>query len=133
MTDTVLQGGFAAQANGWRWPIYELIWISGFAFVFLSILLPETLDSTILLKRAKRLRKLTGNPNLRSQSEIDQANMKKSEVIYEALVRPFLLLAEPAVFFFNLYIGLVCKLSPVVTRFVHLLTHALQTPCSTFG
>ncbi|KAL0564983.1 hypothetical protein V5O48_017050, partial [Marasmius crinis-equi] len=100
-------GGFAAQAKDWRWPIYELMWISAFALVFLSLFLPETMGANILLKRARRLRKITGNPHLRSRSEIDQANMSKREVAYEALVRPFLLAAEPAVLFLNVYIGLV--------------------------
>ncbi|KAG7085628.1 hypothetical protein E1B28_003175 [Marasmius oreades] len=100
-------GGFAAQAKDWRWPIYELMWISAFALVFLSFLLPETLEANILLKRARRLRKLTGNPHLRSRSEIEQAAMSKREIAYESLVRPFLLAKEPAVLFLNLYIGLV--------------------------
>jgi DHA1 family multidrug resistance protein-like MFS transporter len=100
-------GGFPAQANGWRWPIYELIWISGFALVFLALLLPETYEPTILLRRAQRLRKLTGNPYLRSQSEIDAASTKASDRLYEALVRPFILAAEPALLFANVYLGFV--------------------------
>ncbi|ESK95480.1 benomyl methotrexate resistance protein [Moniliophthora roreri MCA 2997] len=100
-------GGFAAQAKDWRWPIYELMWISAFAILFLSFLLPETYEATILLKRARRLRKLTGNTQLRSQSEIDQAAMSKREIAYESLVRPFVLSMEPAVLFLNMYLGLV--------------------------
>ncbi|KZP16134.1 MFS general substrate transporter [Athelia psychrophila] len=100
-------GGFAAQANGWKWPIYELMWISGFALIFLSILLPETLAANILLKRARRLRKLTGNTELRSQSEIDQAAISKKDFVYESLVQPFILAAEPALLFANVFIGLV--------------------------
>jgi DHA1 family multidrug resistance protein-like MFS transporter len=84
------------------------MWISGFTFIFLILLLPETLEANILLKRAQRLRKLTGNPELRSQSEIDQASLSRGEVAYNSLVRPFVLAAEPAVFFANLYLGLVC-------------------------
>jgi DHA1 family multidrug resistance protein-like MFS transporter len=100
-------GGFAAQANGWQWPIYELMWICAFSLLFLSFLLPETLEATILLKRARRLRKLTGNQDLRSQSEIDQAAISKKEFIYESLVRPFILAAEPALLFANVFLGLV--------------------------
>jgi DHA1 family multidrug resistance protein-like MFS transporter len=37
-----LVGGFAAQANGWRWTIWILLWLSGFALLFLSVFLPET-------------------------------------------------------------------------------------------
>ena len=96
--------------NGWKWPIYELIWISGFALIYLAILLPETFEATILLRRAARLRKLTGNPQLRSQSEIDAAATKSSERLYEVLVRPFTLAAEPALLFANVYLGFVCEL-----------------------
>jgi len=98
---------FAVQANDWKWSIYELIWISGFALIFLSFLLPETDEPTILLKRAVRLRKLTGNPNHRSESEIDSASTTTSDGLYEALIRPFVLAAEPAILFVNLYMGFV--------------------------
>ena len=67
------------------------------------------MGDNILLKRAKRLRKLTGNPHLHSQSELDQAAMSKKEIAYESLVRPILLTTEPAVLFSNIYIGLVCE------------------------
>jgi len=100
-------GGFAAQGDGWKWPIYELMWICAFSLIFLSFLLPETLEATILLKRARRLRKLTGNQDLRSQSEIDQAAISKKEFVYESLVRPFILAAEPALLFANVFLGLV--------------------------
>ena len=53
--------------------------------------------SNILSKRTRRLRKLTGSPNLRSQSETDEAKMNHKEFIYESLVRPFVLADEPAV------------------------------------
>jgi MFS transporter, DHA1 family, multidrug resistance protein len=79
--------------------------------VFLALLLPETYEPTILLKRAARLRKLTGNPHLRSQSEIDAASMKASDRFYEALIRPFVIAAEPALLFANVYLGFVCMLS----------------------
>ena len=113
LTVWIVLGGFPAQANGWRWPIYELIWISGFALVFLALLLPETYEPTILLRRAQRLRKLTGNPNLRSQSEIDAASTTASDRLYEALVRPFTLAAEPALLFSNIYLGFVCQLKNI--------------------
>ncbi|KAH8927002.1 MFS general substrate transporter [Atractiella rhizophila] len=98
--------GFAAMNAGWRWPLYELLMISGFALIVLSFILPETNAATILLKRAERLRKITGNNNLRSKSEIDQANTTTKDVLYEALVRPFQLALEPAVLFINVYIAL---------------------------
>lgn len=103
-------GGFAAQANGWRWPQYELLWISSFGFLFLSLILPETYGPTILLKRARRLRQLTGNEQLRTQSEIDSEGESLRQVLGEALYRPFVLSLEPALLFANVYLGFVCEL-----------------------
>ncbi|KAK0492784.1 major facilitator superfamily domain-containing protein [Armillaria luteobubalina] len=100
-------GGFAAQANGWRWPQYELLWIAGFALIFLLLLLPETYEPTILLKRAQRLRKLTGNQELRSQGEKDKEGESLGAVMQEALIRPFILAKEPVLMFANVYLGFV--------------------------
>ncbi|KIK66812.1 hypothetical protein GYMLUDRAFT_192782 [Collybiopsis luxurians FD-317 M1] len=100
-------GGFAAQANGWRWPQYELIWLSSFSFIFLVFLLPETYEPTILLRRAQRLRKLTGNQQLISQGEKDTQGESVGEVFKEALLRPFILAKEPMLMFANVYLGFV--------------------------
>ncbi|KIY72418.1 MFS general substrate transporter [Cylindrobasidium torrendii FP15055 ss-10] len=100
-------GGFAAQANGWRWPQYELLWISGFSLLCLSFLLPETYGPTILLKRAQRLRKLTGNEQLRTQTEKDTEGETVLQVLAEALYRPIALALEPVLLFANIYIGFV--------------------------
>ncbi|KAJ6531380.1 major facilitator superfamily domain-containing protein [Mycena vulgaris] len=100
-------GGFAAQAKGWRWPMMELLWITSFAVVFLSFFLPETYEPTILLRRAQRLRKLTGNPELRTATERNEESQSAREIVYESLVRPFVLAKEPALAFANIYLGFV--------------------------
>jgi DHA1 family multidrug resistance protein-like MFS transporter len=102
-------GSFAAQANGWRWPMYELLWISGFALVFLALLLPETYEPTILLKRARRLRKLAGNDELHTVAERAQESQTAGEIMFEAFVRPFVLMTEPVLMFANVYLGFVCQ------------------------
>jgi hypothetical protein len=51
------------------------------------IVLPETSAANILLRRAHRLRKITGKTNLQSQSKIGQAHMTPGEVAFEALSR----------------------------------------------
>ncbi|KAJ8608655.1 hypothetical protein MRB53_039539 [Persea americana] len=65
-----LVGGFAAEAKGWQWTIWELTWLSGFAWVFLFFFLPETSANNILYRRTRRLRKLTGNDKLKCAPEI---------------------------------------------------------------
>ena len=60
--------------------------------------LPETSANSILLRRARRLRKITRKNNLLSQSEINQARMNPSNVAYEALTKPWQINAlDPAV------------------------------------
>ncbi|KAJ7627407.1 major facilitator superfamily domain-containing protein [Roridomyces roridus] len=98
-------GGFAAQAESWRWPILELIWISVIALIFLALFLPETNGPTILLRRAQRLRKLTGNDELRTAGERGAAEESVKEIVYGALVMPLILSVEPALMFANVYLG----------------------------
>lgn len=73
--------------------------------MFLAVLLPETLGDTILLKRARRIRKSTGDNRYMSLSEIKQANLTAHAIAVEYLLRPFQLMMEPAVLFVNMYIG----------------------------
>ncbi|KAJ2983156.1 hypothetical protein NQ176_g896 [Zarea fungicola] len=101
-----LIGGFAAQAKGWRWPLWEIVWMASAALVFLLVLMPETSAANILLRRAKRLRKLTGDSRLQSQSEIDQRSLTVSEIVTTTLVRPMeIMMKDPSIFFVNLYTG----------------------------
>ncbi|RAH67998.1 MFS transporter [Aspergillus aculeatinus CBS 121060] len=103
-----LVGGFAAQAKGWTWTIWELMWLSGFSLVMLVFLLPETSSANILYRRARRLRKLTGRENLKCEPEIESEGLMGRELIMITLVRPLTLnFLEPMVFLLNLYIALI--------------------------
>ncbi|OQO04671.1 hypothetical protein B0A48_09593 [Cryoendolithus antarcticus] len=103
-----LISGFSVMAEGWRWSLWEMLWLSGPVFIMMLLFLPETSQSNILLRRARRLRKLTGNDKYRSQSELDQANLNAREIAYEALVRPMqLMFMDPAIGFTAVYVGLV--------------------------
>lgn len=105
-----LVGGFAAQYEGWRWPIWELIWLSGFCWVWLFLTFPETSAANILFRRTARLRKMLPDkgPKLKCQPEIEAEKMTPSEGLKMTFVKPFTLtLFEPIVFALNLYIALV--------------------------
>ncbi len=72
------------------------------------ICLPETSHPNILLRRAARLRKLTGNVNFKSQSEIDQQNMKPSAVVIDALIKPIeITFKDPAMLFVQIYTAII--------------------------
>ncbi|GAA5962774.1 hypothetical protein JCM3765_001512 [Sporobolomyces pararoseus] len=101
-------GGFAAMNLNWRWPIYELIFASAFSLAFSFLLLPETYGPTILYRRARRLRKLTGNDKLITREELDlQDEPSIFTTIGTTISRAFLLCADPIVLFCNLYLGFV--------------------------
>jgi DHA1 family multidrug resistance protein-like MFS transporter len=99
-----LLSGFSVPALGWRWSLYEVMLMTAPALIMMWVAFPETSAANILLRRARRLRKLTGNENYKSQSEIDQANLTTKQVAIDALVKPTQIMFEdPAVFFTNIY------------------------------
>lgn len=84
------------------------------------ICLPETSSPTILLRRAKRLRELTGDARFMSQSEIDQRHMKVSDIALDALIKPIeITIKDPAVLFVQIYTAIIygiyysCMFSPL--------------------
>lgn len=103
-----LVGGFAAQHRGWTWPIWELIWLSGFALITMIIFLPETSSANILYRRSRRLRKLTGRTDLKCEPELEGEQMTGGSIVKMVLVRPFALtFTEPIIFLMNMYIALI--------------------------
>jgi len=100
--------GFSVQAENWRWSMWEMLWMNGPVFLALFFFLPETSSSNILLRRAQRLRRLTGDNRLKSQSEIDQANLTARDITIEALWRPFqLIILDPSIAFTAVYTALI--------------------------
>jgi DHA1 family multidrug resistance protein-like MFS transporter len=70
--------------------------------------LPETSSATILLRRADRLRKIHSNSRFMSQSEIDQRNMRISDVAIDALIKPLeITIKDPAVLFVQIYTAII--------------------------
>ncbi|CZT03793.1 related to FLR1-Putative H+ antiporter regulated by yAP-1 and involved in multidrug resistance [Rhynchosporium agropyri] len=103
-----LLSGFAVTAKNWRWSLWEILMAAGPIFLVMFMLLPETSTPNILLRRAKRLRKLTGDNRLLSQSEIDQKEMTASKILVDAIVKPIeITLKDPAIAFVNVYTAII--------------------------
>lgn len=111
-----LIAGFSVVYGGWRWSLWILLWLTGPTFILLFLFLPKTSANNILLRRAARLRKVTGNPNFKSQSEIDQSKLTAKQVLVEALYRPFQIeILDPSVLFVTVYSSLTYGLKrPIV-------------------
>ena len=103
-----LIGGFAAENEDWKWAIWELMWLSGFCFVFLFFFLPETSSSNILYRRTVRIRTLTKNPRVKCEPEIEAEGMSGKEIAMMVFIRPFTLtFTEPICFLLNFYLALI--------------------------
>ncbi|KAG5748345.1 hypothetical protein H9Q70_008968 [Fusarium xylarioides] len=99
-----LISAYAVTAKGWRWSLYESIWVSAPVLIALFIFMPETSAPNILLRRAERLRRFAGSQRLQSQSEIDQAHLTVSGIAVEALIKPLeITIKDPAVLFVQIY------------------------------
>ncbi|KAF1998002.1 MFS general substrate transporter [Amniculicola lignicola CBS 123094] len=96
-------GGFLTQAKGWRWVFYVLAIFSGFFSLLLFFTARETYAPVLLARKAARLRKETGNQNLRS---IMDDNTPPREVFLRSIVRPMkMLFFSPIVFLMSLYVA----------------------------
>lgn len=103
-----LLSGFSVPVMGWRWSLLEIIWAATPVFLVMFCLLPETSGPNILLRRAQRLRRLTGDARFMSQSEIDQRNLKTSAVLVDALIKPIeITIKDPAILFVQVYSAIV--------------------------
>lgn len=103
-----LIGSALTVAGGWRWTFWFLAITSGTCLISLSFFLPETYGRTILLRKAKRLRALTGNQNIVTEDEIELAERSVRDVVIETLYRPLeVSIIEPVVLLIDLYIALV--------------------------
>lgn len=99
-------GGYLSQYAGWRWNFYLLSIMAAVVFVVTLIALPETYPPVLLERKAKKLRKETGNQDLRAPSELSGRTPK--QILWLNLIRPTkMLVLSPIVFGLSLYIAVV--------------------------
>jgi DHA1 family multidrug resistance protein-like MFS transporter len=100
--------GFSVPLSTWRWSLYETLILSGFTFVILFFFLPETNAEYILGRRARRLRERTGDPNLKTKSELHADRKDWISLTVYHLTMPFkITFLDPSILFINLYTALV--------------------------
>ncbi|CAN3377005.1 hypothetical protein DIURU_002010 [Diutina rugosa] len=103
-----LIGSALIVAGGWRWTFWFMAILSGAAFVLLTFTLPESYEKTLLARKAKRLRAVTQNPNIKSAGEIENEELTTHQLLVDTLWRPIeITVLEPVVLAVNLYISLV--------------------------
>jgi DHA1 family multidrug resistance protein-like MFS transporter len=85
-----------------------VLWAAGPVFLLFFFFLPETQPTTILLYRAARLRKASGNPQIRSQTEIDRRGVSFISILWDSIIKPIeILIKDPAITFISVYSALI--------------------------
>ena len=97
-------GSYIGEALGWRWDFYTLTIAAVILWIVALILQDETYPMTLLERKAKALRKETGNEKLRSAL---QSTKSPGELFWGSIIRPTkMLFLSPIVFLLSLYIAI---------------------------
>ncbi|KIP04672.1 hypothetical protein PHLGIDRAFT_183272 [Phlebiopsis gigantea 11061_1 CR5-6] len=101
-----LVGGFISDHLGWRWLYWIQLILSGAIYALMVLTVPETYAPTILLKRAKKLRKETGDHTYVTEQELDRRPLPETLRVF--IFRPFqLLFQELIVFLITMYMSVL--------------------------
>lgn len=122
-----LIGSVLVVKTSWRWTFWILCILDGFALVLAFFFFPETNENALLHRKAVRLRKMIGNENIVSRSELTTHQMTLNEKIIDTLWRPIeITIREPMVFMVHIYLSLVYAIMylwfecfPIVFQEVH--------------
>lgn len=99
-------GAAMTIAKGWRYIFWLLMAICGGCLLAFMFLFPETLPDNVLHRRAKRVRKETGDDRYYTLKERENEHRKLWPVLKEVVWRPFaLIISEPGILAFDLYIA----------------------------
>ncbi|XWW92421.1 hypothetical protein V2A60_000344 [Cordyceps javanica] len=98
-------GGVVADRLSWRWVFWILAAVSAVVSSLFALLARETYAPVLLERRAARLRRLTGNPALRSRLDPGPA-ATPATLFARAILRPFKMLAlSPICAICNVFVG----------------------------
>ncbi|KAI5250680.1 MFS general substrate transporter [Aureobasidium subglaciale] len=101
-----LVGGFTSDHLGWRWLYWLQLILSGFVYILIVFTVPETYAPIILAKRARKMRKDTGDRKYVSESDLDTRPIRERLRVF--ILRPFqLLFCELIVFLISLFMSVL--------------------------
>ncbi|ORY75032.1 MFS general substrate transporter [Leucosporidium creatinivorum] len=96
--------GYVEQYLGWRWISWIQMIMAGVMSLAIVLLTRETRGSVILSRRARKLRKSTGDPRHQCRSDAERASL--AVLIRVSMTRPiYLLCTEAIVACFSLWVG----------------------------
>lgn len=97
-----VMGSYISQRTTWRWLEYVVGCFAGANFVAVSIFFPETHHPSILVQKAKQMRKDTNNWGIHAAHETVELSLK--EIAEKNITRPLKMLAtEPPLLIITIY------------------------------
>lgn len=97
-----VMGSYIAQRTTWRWLEYVVGCFSSAVFVCIFLFFPETHHPSILVQKAKKLRKDTNNWGIHAAHENVELSIK--EIAQKTITRPLIMLAtEPSLLIISIY------------------------------
>ncbi|GEQ67189.1 hypothetical protein JCM33374_g853 [Metschnikowia sp. JCM 33374] len=104
----IIGAGLISDSHSYHWPFWFVCIVSGVLFIVLSVFLPESSGTTLLYRKAERLRALTGNDRIVSAGHLGLKGMNMKEILADTFWRPFeIMIFEPVVLLINIYLGLI--------------------------
>ncbi|RMD43858.1 hypothetical protein DV735_g1188, partial [Chaetothyriales sp. CBS 134920] len=98
-------GGYLSEAAGWRWIFWVLLIAAGVLTAVSFLLLRETYEQVLLNDLTKKLRKETGNQDLRSKLD---SGLTPKQYFIRSIIRPTkMLIFSPIVLIFSLYMAII--------------------------
>ncbi|PCH34693.1 MFS general substrate transporter [Wolfiporia cocos MD-104 SS10] len=102
----VVSGFMGVAGVDWRWVFWLLTCFSGFCLILIIFTLPETFLPILTVKRAKKLRKETGDD--RYWAPLERQKLNFGALAKQTLARPFaVLFQEPILIAISLYMSFV--------------------------
>lgn len=102
----IVSGFIYVTGTSWRWLFWVCTIFSGVCLVLVVLTLPETYAPIILLKKAKRIRKETGDDRYKAPIELVKIEWK--DRLNKTLLKPFIMLGqEPMLLVMTIYMSFV--------------------------
>ncbi|KAK9336302.1 hypothetical protein LIPSTDRAFT_52197 [Lipomyces starkeyi NRRL Y-11557] len=99
-------GGYIGQNASWRWIYWVMFIFTGVIYLMVAFTIPETYAPEILKRRARRLRKETGDNSFVTNMDLHKRPL--GEMVKVSLYRPIVLLTqELIVFLLTIYMALI--------------------------
>ncbi|KAJ1310878.1 hypothetical protein OPQ81_009395 [Rhizoctonia solani] len=100
--------GFINQNTNWRWTFYTMIIWASVQLVELYLLVPETYEPVLRVRKARHLRKTTGDD--RWWAPLEKGDKSIFQSIMASCYKPFEILAfEPMALLLDTWIGVLCS------------------------